>query len=160
MRTKNDAGEEGQAQERMSKTEDKYLSEEQEDEAQQNSCFVCGAENPHGMRLRFETTAAGESTAEWAPERFLEGFRGVIHGGIVSAALDEAMSKAVSASGWRAYTAELRIRLRHTVVPESRVRIRGWINGRTKRLIRTEAAITDSEGLELAHGWGSFLVVS
>jgi len=112
------------------------------------------------MRLSFETKPEGESTAEWVPERFLEGFQGVIHGGIVSTALDEAMSKAVSASGLRAYTAELRIRLRHMVIPESRVQIRGWINGRTKRLIRTEAAITDSDGLELAHGWGSFLVVS
>jgi acyl-coenzyme A thioesterase PaaI-like protein len=30
---------------------------------------------------------------EWIPELELEGFQGIVHGGIVSTVLDEAMSK-------------------------------------------------------------------
>ena len=125
----------------------------------QNSCFACGPENPHGLHLRFKTGKTGESFAEWAPDVFTEGFRGIVHGGIVSTVLDEAMSKAVAAAGFPALTAELRIRLRRHVVPGNLLKVRGWINSQTRRLIRTEAAITDSEGAELAHAWASFLTV-
>lgn len=125
----------------------------------QNSCFACGLDNPHGLRLRFETSKTGESFAEWAPDVFTEGFRGIVHGGIVSTVLDEAMSKAVAAAGLPALTAELRVRLRHHVPPKSLVQVRGWINSQTKRLVKTEAAITDVKGTELAHAWASFLTV-
>lgn len=125
----------------------------------QNRCFACGQENPHGLRLQFQTAQTGESAAEWVPGSFTEGFRGIVHGGIVSTVLDEAMSKAVAAAGWHALTAELRVRMRRHVPPERLVRVRGWINSRSTRLIKTEAAITSAEGVELAHAWGSFLTV-
>ena len=125
----------------------------------QSSCFACGPDNPHGLRLRFETGKAGEAFAEWVPEVFTEGFQGIVHGGIVSTVLDEAMSKAVAAAGQPALTAELRVRLRHHVAPKCLVQVRGWINSRTRRLIRTEATITNSEGTEFAHAWASFLTV-
>lgn len=125
----------------------------------QTSCFACGPNNPHGLHLRFATEQLSGSVAEWIPDAFTEGFRGIVHGGIVSTVLDEAMSKAVAAAGISALTAELRVRLRHHVAPGSMVHVRGWINSQTRRLIRTEAAITDSGGAELAHAWASFLAV-
>lgn len=125
----------------------------------QNTCFACGPDNPHGLRLRFEIGETGELVTEWIPGVFTEGFRGIVHGGIVSTVLDEAMSKAVAAAGVSALTAELRVRLRHHVPSRSFVQVRGWINSQTTRLIRTEAAITNSEGIELAHAWASFLTV-
>ena len=125
----------------------------------QTSCFACGPDNPHGLRLRFTTTKRGESVAEWVPDSFTEGFRGIVHGGIVSTVLDEAMSKAVAAAGLPALTAELRVRLRQHVPPKCLVQVKGWIDSQTKRLIKTQAAISDSEGTELAHAWASFLTV-
>ncbi len=125
----------------------------------QTSCFACGADNPRGLRIRFETAKPGVSFAEWVPDVSAEGFRGIIHGGIISTVLDEAMSKAVVAAGLLALTAELRVRLRHHVSPNCPLQVRGWINTRNRRLIKTEAAITNLEGTELAHAWASFLTV-
>jgi len=125
----------------------------------QNACFACGPENPHGLSLRFKTSKTGESVTEWIPEVFTEGFRGIVHGGIVSTVLDEAMSKAIAAAGLPALTAELRVRLRHHVQSGRLVQVRGWINSHTKRLIKAEAVITDTEGTELAHAWACFLTV-
>jgi len=125
----------------------------------QASCFACGCDNPCGLRLRFETSNHGASATEWVPETFTEGFSGIVHGGIVSTVLDEAMSKAVAAAGMSALTAELRVRLRHQVPPKRLVQVRGWINSHTRRLIKAEAAITNLEGTELAHAWASFLAV-
>lgn len=143
----------------MSPTAERNLKKTRIDAFPQNSCFARGPDNPHGLRLRFETSGEGESAAEWVPEAFTEGFRGIVHGGIVSTVLDEAMSKAVAAAGLPALTAELRVRLRRHVVPRHSVRVRGWIIGISKRLMKTEAALKNADGIELAHAWARFLTV-
>jgi acyl-coenzyme A thioesterase PaaI-like protein len=125
----------------------------------QSSCFACGPDNPHGLRLKFDKSENSEMTAEWSPERSTEGFDGIVHGGIVSTVLDEAMAKAVVAAGLEALTDELRVRFRRHVVSGSPVRIRGWIESRNKRVIKTEAALTGPDGTELAHAWASFLAL-
>lgn len=96
-------------------------------------------------------------TAQWKPDAAFEGFRGIVHGGVVSTVLDEAMSKAVSATGAEALTAELRVRFRHRVATGGNFRIRGWIVKRNKRLIETEAELNAADGTEHAHAWARFL---
>lgn len=125
----------------------------------QSSCFACGPDNERGLQLRFEKNEAGEMIAEWIPEAFTEGFDGIVHGGIVSTILDEAMAKAVVATEVEALTAELRVRFRRHVVSGSRVQIRGWIDSRNRRVIKTEAALSGADGAELAHAWASFLAL-
>jgi len=87
----------------------------------------------------------------------LEGFREIVHGGVVAAVLDEAMSKAVLFSGIEALTAELRVRYRHTVRPGMVLHVRGWIVSRSGRLSGTESSIADIDGAECAHAWARFL---
>jgi uncharacterized protein (TIGR00369 family) len=62
-----------------------------------NHCFGCGPANPQGLHLVFTTNTADPenitTTAEIQLDRMHEGPPGHIHGGIVAALLDEAMSK-------------------------------------------------------------------
>jgi acyl-coenzyme A thioesterase PaaI-like protein len=120
-------------------------------------CFVCGQDNPAGLRIAFRRLEGAGVAAAWTPETPWEGFRGIVHGGLVSTVLDEAMSKAVAASGNEALTAELRVRFRLPVRSKETFAIRGWIVRRNKRLIETEAVLTDLRGIEHAHAWGRFL---
>ena len=122
-----------------------------------SSCFVCAPTHPSGMRIRYDLAADGSVEARWTPDRSWEGFPGIVHGGIVCTILDEAMSKAVSALGCKALTAELKVRFRRPVPPGQELAIRGWIIDRCKRRLRTEAIVTSVDGSELAHAWGSFL---
>jgi uncharacterized protein (TIGR00369 family) len=122
-----------------------------------STCFACGPEHPTGLRLRFEFTDDGTALARWLPDEAWHGFQGVVHGGIVSTVLDEAMAKAVSSSAGEFPTAELRVRFRRPVQPGERYMIRGWIVENARRRILTEGAITDSAGEEYAHAWGTFL---
>jgi acyl-coenzyme A thioesterase PaaI-like protein len=122
-------------------------------------CVVCGPDHPHGLRLRFETAPDRAAAARWTPTPDWEGFRGIVHGGIVSAVLDEAMSKAVAALPAEALTAELRVRLRRHVASGSPYLIRGWVVGRRKRMISAEASVTAPDGTEHAHAWGTFLTL-
>jgi acyl-coenzyme A thioesterase PaaI-like protein len=125
----------------------------------QSSCFACGSDNSRGLRLHFQRNEDGEMAAEWIPESELEGFRGIVHGGIVSTVLDEAMSKAVAATGEKALTAELRVRFRQQVPSGCIAQVRGWIDSQNKRMTKTEAVLTLSDGTELAHGWATFLAL-
>lgn len=124
-----------------------------------SSCYVCGADNPRGFQMVFEEREHGQMSATWTPDSTLEGFEGIVHGGVVSTVLDESMAKAVAATGAEALTAELRVRFRHHVAAGNPLCVRGWITERTKRIIRAEAALLDSAGSELAHAWSSFLVL-
>ena len=125
-----------------------------------SACFVCGQDNPTGLKISFQRQQNGDVSAAWTPGPSWEGFQGIVHGGVVSTVLDEAMSKAVAASGSEALTAELRIRFRLPVKSEAHFFIRGWIVRRSKRLIETEAALTAADGTEHAHAWASFLSLS
>jgi acyl-coenzyme A thioesterase PaaI-like protein len=62
-----------------------------------NHCFGCGPANPQGLHLTFTTDTSNSeaitATAHVQLDRMHEGPPGHIHGGIVAALLDEAMSK-------------------------------------------------------------------
>jgi acyl-coenzyme A thioesterase PaaI-like protein len=62
-----------------------------------NHCFGCGPANPQGLHLSFTTDTSNPeaitATAQVQLDRMHEGPPGHIHGGIVAALLDEAMSK-------------------------------------------------------------------
>lgn len=123
----------------------------------QDRCFACGPEHPYGLRLVFSKDPDGGQVAEWVPTSTLEGFQGIIHGGIVATVLDEAMSHAVIHTSGPALTVHLEVRLRRSVHPGERLRVRGWVVERRKRKIRTEAVLLDAQGLEKAHAWATFI---
>jgi hypothetical protein len=121
-------------------------------------CIVCGAENPNGLQLDFLVGAAG-AEATWVPAQGWESFRGTVHGGVVTAVLDEAMSRAVIAHAWEALTVDLRVRFRARVTPGEQLRVHGWVVERRRRKIVTEARLVTANGVERAHGWGVFLML-
>jgi acyl-coenzyme A thioesterase PaaI-like protein len=123
----------------------------------QSGCFVCGADNPRGLHLSYEITPDGASLAIWRPEVDHEGYSGIVHGGLVSTVLDEAMSKAVAGAGGKAFTAEMRVRYRRHVASDGTFHVRGWVTARNKRLWKTEAQVCAPDGTEHAHAWASFL---
>ena len=123
-----------------------------------SACIACGDKNTHGLHLRF-SRRGHMAAADWTPCQTQEGFRGVIHGGVIATVLDEAMSKAVVYRGWEALTVELTIRLRAKVKPGENLTVLGMILTKRKREIQTEACIIDAAGRERAHAWAKFLVV-
>lgn len=62
-------------------------------------CFICGVENPIGLRLSFVDDGDSTVRAEVnVPEKY-NGYPGVVHGGIVAAILDEVSGRALLARG-------------------------------------------------------------
>lgn len=59
----------------------------QETYAPSSSCFGCGPNNPHGLRIQSIPDGA-EVTATWSPQPHHEAFPGVLSGGIIGCLLD------------------------------------------------------------------------
>ncbi|HLG71265.1 MAG TPA: PaaI family thioesterase [Chloroflexota bacterium] len=72
-------------------------------------CLGCGADNPHGLRLRF-TVEDGEIASEVLPDEHFQGFRGYLHGAAIAAIMDEVQARATWALGIATVTAELNVR--------------------------------------------------
>lgn len=72
------------------------------------SCFGCGPTNPHGLNLQFSREGDRLFCAYVAKEEH-EGYRGVLHGGITAAILDELMGALLQSEEIYAVTAELKV---------------------------------------------------
>lgn len=119
-------------------------------------CFACAPDHAHGLHLDFRFASDGSATASWKPAADWQGFPGIVHGGIVTTVLDEAMAQAVAARVY-ALTAEIRVRFHRSVAPGAELTVRGWVVESTRRLIRAEAALESPDGREFAHAWSIFL---
>jgi len=119
-------------------------------------CFACGRDNPIGLHLRFRID--GESAScETTLSSVFQGWKGVAHGGIVMALVDEAMAFAAGAVGWKGVTAECTTRFRRPIPLEEPVRICGKVLWQRRNVIGVAAEIFDSKGELLASGEGKFV---
>jgi len=106
-------------------------------------CFVCGPNNPIGLKLDFRLD--GEvMTTEFVSRKEHQGYMDVVHGGIIATLLDEIMVKLAIELGMPAVTAHMDIRLRKSVKVGSRLTFSAKILENTSKLLITHAkAVTD-----------------
>jgi len=105
------------------------------------ACLLCGSENPWSLGLTFASDGAGGvSTVLKADER-LQGYAGMLHGGVSAAVLDAAMTNCLFHKGIRAVTADLRVRYVKAVPLNAGVVLRAWITAETPPLYRLKAEL-------------------
>jgi len=126
--------------------------------ATDGNCFVCGEKNPNGLRLSFQIDKERQilETTFIASPTF-QGWDGIVHGGIISTLLDEAMAKLVYELGYRAVTASLEIRFKEPASILEPLSVYGEITEMSKRLIRAKAHVAKKDGTILATGTSTFL---
>jgi uncharacterized protein (TIGR00369 family) len=84
-----------------------------------HSCFVCGESNPVGLKLLFHTDGNAVH-AHFTPRPEHIGFKGVVHGGLISTVLDEIMVWACAVQTKRfAFCAELNVRFLKSATPDA-----------------------------------------
>ena len=115
-------------------------------------CFVCGLANPFGLHLRFYDNAPGEVTADTVISERYQGYPGVVHGGVVSAMLDEAAGRAhmVGAEPRFMYTARLEVRYRQNVPVGQPLHLVGKVGKSKARTATASSAIYTQDGKLLA----------
>jgi acyl-coenzyme A thioesterase PaaI-like protein len=90
-------------------------------------CVVCGQANGHGLGLHFRSTAPKLVEGTFDCDRTFEGYPEMLHGGVISAILDGAMTNCLFAHGHVAVTVELNVRFRNPVVTGCVATIKAWI---------------------------------
>lgn len=122
------------------------------------NCFACGPTNPIGMHLHFDRVVEGGgviANAILAPE--YQGWRGIAHGGIVMALLDEAMAHAAGFAGHRGVTAMVNVRFRKPVPLGTPIEVRGRVTWQRRNVLGVEGTVLDASGTILARAEGSFV---
>jgi acyl-coenzyme A thioesterase PaaI-like protein len=128
-----------------------------------NHCFGCGPANPQGLHLVFTTDTANPeaitATAHLNLTRMHEGPPGHIHGGIVAALLDEAMSKLNRPLNVLAMTRHMEIDyLRPAPLHQPLVLISRHLSREGRKLFH-QAELQLPDGTVLSRGKGLFIVV-
>jgi len=120
-------------------------------------CFGCGPGNPIGLHLAFEAHEDGGVQASFTPGEEHQGWDGVMHGGLVTVLLDEAMAWAASASTTMYFTGRLEVRYRQPVRTGTPLTVRGWITRNRGRTLETRAEVQSLDGAVLAEGTALFM---
>ena len=105
-------------------------------------CYVCGKKNPAGLAVDFSIDVEERSiSAVFTPTDIHQGYEGIVHGGILSSLLDEAMVKLAFNLGMPAVTAEIIVTFKSPAAPGVELFITGNIKQEAKKLILAEARI-------------------
>jgi uncharacterized protein (TIGR00369 family) len=123
-------------------------------------CYVCGKNNPAGLAVHFEIDRETRSIhARFTPSDLHQGFEGIVHGGILSALLDEAMAKLACSLGIPVMTAEITAKFKAPAAPGEELSVSGRLTQETKRLIQAEAKIVRGP-VVIAEATGKLLRIS
>ena len=123
-------------------------------------CFACGRLNEAGLHLDFDV-ARGRAETRFVPQRRHEGYDGTVHGGIVTALLDETMGWAIFHQGIWGVTARINVTFRQPVPVGEELRVVGQVARQRSRAIEIRGTVTRvSDGTVLAEADATFLVMS
>ncbi len=122
-------------------------------------CFVCGLGNPIGLRAAFYEDDAGRVTAKFTPRPEHQGFPGIMHGGIVTALLDETLGRVAIAAGRWMVTGRLNVRFRRPIPVDGTLTVIGEAVKWDGRMLEARGEIRLADGQVGAEATGTFLEI-
>ncbi|MEW6584616.1 MAG: PaaI family thioesterase [Nitrospirota bacterium] len=120
-------------------------------------CFVCGDRNASGLRLSFDLRD-GKAISEFTFLKIHQGYKDIVHGGLLSTVLDEAMVKASLMQGMPAVTAEITVRFRSPLYVDEKAIVEAEIIGKNRKVIGASAVIKKENGVIVAEGHAKLLI--
>jgi len=123
-------------------------------------CFACGANNPVGLKMQFYSD--GDTVFSWLTvSPHLCGWRNIIHGGIITTIMDEAMS-------WTAHhlikklilTKTIHVQFLHPLYVEKDIRVEGCVTRISReREAELTAQIMNEKDEKCAQAVGTFALL-
>jgi uncharacterized protein (TIGR00369 family) len=121
-------------------------------------CFGCGPKNPIGLKLKFSWDGK-EVRANFTPGEYHQGWPGLVHGGIMSCLLDEAMSYAALYSGVHSLTARMQTRFKRPLLIDELLTVTGSVTRKTRRLVETKAELRLADGTLVAESTATMFIL-
>jgi acyl-coenzyme A thioesterase PaaI-like protein len=121
-------------------------------------CFICGQDNVIGLNLNFQSDGEVART-KWLPSGRHEGYKGIVHGGLLAAVLDEVMIKAALAKDIRCVTASMEVKYKAPAEVGDELSFEGRITEQKGRIILTVGTARNSGGKLVAEATGKYMTV-
>lgn len=124
--------------------------------------MVCGRNNKHGLHLDlFVIPDKGLVVADFIATPSHVGFEGLVHGGILSTVMDEAMTWAATWNIKRfCLCGELNVRFRQSVLVGQKVRVEAVVDFSRHKLVEPSCKLFDEFHKLLATATGKYVPVS
>jgi uncharacterized protein (TIGR00369 family) len=123
-------------------------------------CFACGFKNPQGLKLKFIFDEKNDQlVSKTTFSKYFQGWKNVLHGGIISTVLDEIMVKATSQKGYQCVTAELNVRFKRPALLNGEYTITGKVTEVRNKIILTEGCITNGRHHIFASATGKYFIL-
>jgi len=123
-------------------------------------CFVCGAENPHGLKIRVEQAGANRVRTEFTAEDRYRGWSNYLHGGVLTLIFDEMLGWLSRYLGYDAMTARLEVRYRKPVPLGSRLTFDGVLERQIKNLLDISLNANLEDGSVAAEATGRMMIIN
>ena len=128
---------------------------------QKNSkmCYICGMDNPFGMKAQFYDMENGSVISPVTYKSFHQGFPQRVHGGLIVTVLDELSIRAFWHSGnyQLGVTTNLEIKYKKPVPYDIEVLAHGYVIEDKSRMFKTLTQIIDKDGTVFAQGIATYL---
>jgi uncharacterized protein (TIGR00369 family) len=124
------------------------------------NCFVCGKDNPISLNIKFYEDG-NEIKAEFIPEEKHQGFKGIVHGGILFSILDEIMGRtAVINNRGMTMTVEINIKYRKKAKVGEKIIFTAQMTKDLGRMIEAKGKAYSEDGNLLVGAKGKFIIIS
>jgi uncharacterized protein (TIGR00369 family) len=108
---------------------------------------ICGAQNPLSLGVHFLPEGPGRVRAEFRARATLQGYEGILHGGVVAALLDASMTHCLFHHGVEAVTGDLHVRFVRPVACDASLEVRAMLQSARPPLYHVRAELTCGEHL-------------
>lgn len=116
-------------------------------------CFVCGINNPIGLKLDFRLEGDTLKT-NFTPQKIHQGYAGIVHGGVIGLVLDEMLVNLPWKLGMKVVTAEFTVRLKKPVLVGEELFFSSRILEDKGKIVVVEAEAKKSDGVLAAYALG------
>ncbi len=108
-------------------------------------CFVCGDQNEIGLHVDFTVNDDDSATAKIKVPQNFQGWKNIVHGGIISTLLDEVSIYACRNITLKGVTAEIKVKFRKPVPTETEITLQAKVVDVKRKLIMVQAELLCEE---------------
>jgi uncharacterized protein (TIGR00369 family) len=119
-------------------------------------CLICGYQNPWSLGIRFDPGDGDTVRGHFRGNPRLQGYQGLLHGGVLAALLDSAMTHCLFRHGVQGVTGDLHVRFVRPVSYDAALDVRAHILAATPPLYRLRAELLEGQQV-MAWGEATFI---
>lgn len=125
------------------------------------TCFVCGLDNDFGLKAIFYDTEDGDVVAVFSTQNEHQSYPGRLHGGVISAILDETMGRAICIgqgkdANW-GVTVELNVSFKKPVPLGCELKVVGRLTQQNRRIFHASGQLLLPDGQVAATASGVYM---